>query len=71
MNVENDHGDFEVMEEEDHSYDNLIEKKENESLFSPEKGNVAFASAIDCWAFNLTGFSRILAQKFGMNARVL
>lgn len=32
---------------------------------------MAFASAIDCWAFNLGGFSRILASKFGMNARAL
>jgi ribosome assembly protein 1 len=49
----------------------LLEQKENELFFCPEKGNVAFSSALDCWAFNLTIFSRKLAQKFGMNPKVL
>jgi ribosome assembly protein 1 len=43
-------------------------------FFCPEKGNVAFSSALDCWAFNLTIltiFSRKIAQKYGMNPRVL
>jgi ribosome assembly protein 1 len=40
-------------------------------FFCPEKGNVAFSSAMDCWAFNLTIFARKLAAKFGMNPRVL
>lgn len=40
-------------------------------FFCPEKGNVAFSSALDCWAFNLTMFARRLAQKLGMNSRVL
>jgi ribosome assembly protein 1 len=43
-------------------------------FFCPEKGNVAFSSALDCWALNLTIltiFSRKIAQKYGMNPRVL
>lgn len=48
-----------------------IEKIENEVFFSPEKGNVAFSSALDCWSFNLTGFSQKIASKMGMNARAL
>lgn len=48
-----------------------IEKIENEAFFSPEKGNVAFSSALDCWAFNLNGFAHKIAQKMGMNARAL
>lgn len=41
--------------------DDLLEQKENELFFCPEKGNVAFSSALDCWAFNLTIFARKLA----------
>ena len=51
--------------------DDALEQKENELFFCPEKGNVAFSSALDCWAFNLTMFSRKLAQKFGMTPRGL
>ncbi len=51
--------------------DDVLEQRENELFFSPEKGNVAFSSALDCWAFNLTIFARKLAQKFGMNPRAL
>lgn len=51
--------------------DTMLEQRENELFFSPEKGNVAFSSALDCWAFNLTIFARKLAAKFGMNPRAL
>lgn len=37
--------------------EDLLEQQENELFFCPEKGNVAFSSALDCWAFNLTGFA--------------
>jgi ribosome assembly protein 1 len=40
-------------------------------FFQPENGNVAFSSATDCWSFNLAGFSRKIAAKFGMNAGAL
>mmetsp|Transcript_16685 Transcript_16685/g.2326 ORF Transcript_16685/g.2326 Transcript_16685/m.2326 type:complete len:83 (-) Transcript_16685:1992-2240(-) len=33
-------------------------------LLLPEKGNVAFGSGKDCWAFTLTKFARIYEKKF-------
>eukprot|EP00188_Purpureofilum_apyrenoidigerum_P005194 Plantae.Rhodophyta-Purpureofilum_apyrenoidigerum.ctg65398.p1 GENE.Plantae.Rhodophyta-Purpureofilum_apyrenoidigerum.ctg65398~~Plantae.Rhodophyta-Purpureofilum_apyrenoidigerum.ctg65398.p1 ORF type:complete len:263 (-),score=48.03 Plantae.Rhodophyta-Purpureofilum_apyrenoidigerum.ctg65398:527-1315(-) len=33
--------------------------------FAPENGNVAFASAVDGWAFRLDNFASMYAQKFG------
>jgi ribosome assembly protein 1 len=56
---------------DDGADEDALEQKENELFFCPEKGNVAFSSAMDCWAFNLTIFARKLAAKFGMNPRVL
>jgi ribosome assembly protein 1 len=56
---------------DDRADDEALEQKENELFFCPEKGNVAFSSAMDCWAFNMTIFARKLAAKFGMNPRVL
>ena len=41
------------------------DETENEDYFSPEKGNVAFASAHDGWAFTIHQFARIYAQKLG------
>jgi ribosome assembly protein 1 len=41
-----------------------FEEREDEDLyFSPEKGNVLFASAIDGWAFRLGKFARLYADK--------
>jgi len=37
-------------------FEDELEKREQQSFFFPEKGNVAFSSAYDCWAFNLPGF---------------
>ena len=34
-------------------------------VFAPELGNVAFASAADCWAFTVPQFARFFAQKLG------
>lgn len=39
--------------------------------FSPEKGNVIFASAIDSWGFSTTKFANIWAKKMGVNKAVL
>jgi ribosome assembly protein 1 len=33
-----------------------FEKREQELLFSPEKGNVVFASGTDCWGFRISDF---------------
>ena len=42
-----------------------------EWTFSPESGNVLFASAIDCWGFGLAKFSNIWSQKLGINRNIL
>lgn len=39
--------------------------------FSPERGNVAFASAIDGWAFRLNEFAALFSKKFGLSEKVL
>eukprot|EP00177_Eucheuma_denticulatum_P008807 GFKZ01015995.1.p1 GENE.GFKZ01015995.1~~GFKZ01015995.1.p1 ORF type:complete len:1122 (-),score=192.43 GFKZ01015995.1:1348-4713(-) len=39
--------------------------------FSPEQGNVVFASALDGWAFRLIDFARIFSKKFGISETVL
>ncbi|KAI8616877.1 P-loop containing nucleoside triphosphate hydrolase protein [Chytriomyces sp. MP71] len=45
----------------------LLEDREDEHLyFSPDKGNVVFASAIDGWAFRIDHFARIYASKLGV-----
>ncbi len=48
-----------------------IEAKELEHFYSPEKGNVAFGSAYDNWAFTLESFAPRIAKTFGMNPNVL
>ena len=40
---------------------------EKELDFSPEKGNVAFASAHDGWAFRTSQFAPLCASKLGVN----
>lgn len=46
--------------------------EQNESgYFSPEKGNVAFASAIDGWAFRIVDFAEIFSKRFGISHKVL
>lgn len=35
-----------------------------EVSLAPQRGNVAFGSGKDCWAFTLTRFARIYAKKF-------
>jgi ribosome assembly protein 1 len=42
-----------------------------EWTFSPEKGNVQFASALDCWSFGLMKFINFWHKKLGLNKNVL
>jgi elongation factor 2 len=48
----------------------IVDTYQNESmgtiLLAPERGNVAFGSGKDCWAFTVTKFARIYSKKFGM-----
>ncbi|CAK9250497.1 unnamed protein product [Sphagnum jensenii] len=47
------------------------EKLLEEWQLSPEKGNVIFASALDCWGFGIGRFSNLWAMKLGLNRNVL
>lgn len=51
--------------------DQEVIKLEEKFFFSPSKGNVAFASATDGWAFTLNSFAPRIAKQFGMNPKVL
>ena len=52
--------------------DEEIEKAEEEYFYSPEKGNVAFTSALDNWGFTLDTFAPKIAQQLGgMRPRML
>uniref|UniRef100_A0ABM5EYZ3 Elongation factor-like GTPase 1 isoform X1 n=2 Tax=Pogona vitticeps TaxID=103695 RepID=A0ABM5EYZ3_9SAUR len=39
--------------------------------FSPDQGNVVFASAIDGWGFGIEHFAKLYSQKIGIKASVL
>eukprot|EP01022_Parablepharisma_sp_SALTPOND_P021377 TRINITY_DN41897_c9_g1_i1.p1 TRINITY_DN41897_c9_g1~~TRINITY_DN41897_c9_g1_i1.p1 ORF type:complete len:1052 (-),score=124.97 TRINITY_DN41897_c9_g1_i1:19009-22164(-) len=53
------------------SREELIGKMEEEYYFDPEKGNVAFASALDCWAFTMDSYAEFLAPKIGIDKALL
>ena len=57
--------------QQDSQYHNLIEEQEKIHHFKPEKGNVAFSSAYDCWSFTLPSFVPKVAEKLGMRPKVL
>lgn len=42
-----------------------------EWLFTPERGNVVFASSLYCWAFGVGTFARIWAGKLGVKRGLL
>lgn len=63
--------------------DNLVEKNladwqsaleeadDSHLYFSPEQGNVLFASAIDGWGFSVNDFAKIFSKKLGCSEKVL
>jgi ribosome assembly protein 1 len=57
------------------SADNVLneegEEEDEEDMFSPIKGNVAFASAYDGWAFQIDQFAELYAAKLGCKPSVL
>lgn len=57
-------GEEEEIEEEE-------EEDEAEDVFNPEKGNVAFGSAYDGWAYTTHQFADIYASKLGCSATAL
>lgn len=51
--------------------DGLDDADDSELYFSPDRGNVVFASAVDGWAFSLDEFAKIYAEKLNFNEKVL
>uniref|UniRef100_A0AAQ5Y8E5 Elongation factor-like 1 n=1 Tax=Amphiprion ocellaris TaxID=80972 RepID=A0AAQ5Y8E5_AMPOC len=49
----------------------LEEVDDSHLYFSPEQGNVVFASAIDGWGFSIQQFAHIYSQRMGIKAEVL
>ena len=41
--------------------EDICEEYENELIYSPDKGNIVFCSAIDCWAFTISDFAEIFS----------
>jgi ribosome assembly protein 1 len=39
--------------------------------FDPDKGNLVFACAFDCWGLTTTKFANIYAKKYNVNMKVL
>lgn len=49
-----------------------LEDADDENLyFSPEKGNVVFASAVDGWGFRVKDFAKVLSEKLGVSVDIL
>ncbi|XP_023281330.1 elongation factor-like GTPase 1 [Seriola lalandi dorsalis] len=49
----------------------LEEADDSHLYFSPDQGNVVFASAIDGWGFSIQQFAHIYSQRMGIKAEVL
>ena len=60
-----------MKENEDNLEDGLDEADDSDLYFSPERGNVLFASAYDGWAFDLPTFAEIYAKRFGFSEKAL
>src|ERR1700761_4361663 len=53
---------LETLEESDDAYE---EQDDDDLYFSPDRGNVIFASAIDGWAFRVNNFAHIFSSRVG------
>lgn len=49
----------------------LEDTDDSHLYFSPDQGNVVFASAIDGWGFGIEHFAQIYSQKIGIKKEVL
>ncbi|XP_072321106.1 elongation factor-like GTPase 1 [Eucyclogobius newberryi] len=49
----------------------LEEADDSNLYFSPDQGNVVFASAIDGWGFSIQQFAQIYSERMGIRAAVL
>lgn len=51
----------------EYTMEEFKEKDDEDIYFSPERGNVIFASAIDGWAFRIGKFAKLFSAKLGIN----
>ncbi|XP_061719585.1 elongation factor-like GTPase 1 isoform X1 [Cydia pomonella] len=64
----------EKPKEDNNFYDwtSALEDADDSNLyFSPEQGNVVFASAIDGWGFTVHTFARLFSEKLGVKEEIL
>ena len=54
-----------MKENEDNLESGLDDADDSDLYFSPERGNVVFASAYDSWAFDIGTFASIYSTKLG------
>lgn len=55
-----------LVNDSDETADDFQEKDDEDIYFSPEKGNVVFASALGGWGFRVAKFAQIFAVKLGI-----
>ncbi|XP_061193189.1 elongation factor-like GTPase 1 [Saccostrea echinata] len=67
VDVDGDNGDLSQM----HDWTNLEDEENRNIYFSPDQGNVIFASAYDGWGFSIQDFAVLYASKLGINQEVL
>jgi ribosome assembly protein 1 len=60
-----------LLECEPDEQDAFKEQDDQDLYFSPDKGNVIFASAVDGWGFRIGNFARIFAARLGTKERIL
>ncbi|XP_030832575.1 elongation factor-like GTPase 1 [Strongylocentrotus purpuratus] len=65
-------GDAKEGEEQVYDWsDGLEDTDDSHIYFSPDQGNVIFASALDGWGFSINHFAEMYASKLGVRADVL
>lgn len=66
-------GDADIHEMQSHDCTGTFEdtEKERNIYFSPDQGNVIFASAVDGWGFTCGQFAELFSKKTGINKDVL
>jgi len=70
-NNSSDNGTNEEIEELAEYLDDQLDMTDAEDVFSVERGNVAFASAMGGWAFRPEQFARLYAEKLGCSEKAL
>lgn len=69
---EKTHSESETKEKQIFDWSSGLDDCDDSSVyFSPEQGNVVFASAIDGWGFRISHFAKIYAGKLGTKEEIL